>query len=1513
MSSILDNLTGDAPPGVSLEQAHATLAGGPNVIPSGADNVTPPSSSKDALEHKLSIENSYTKLGYGSAAAGAMLREDDIIQHGMGWIVGHTEFNPDNNWRPTEASNWKELTTGIPEQYHGEFYNTTSQAHANYIRGNIMDKMKDQELLGTLDRAGQIGRFGLGVVNPSSLALGLATAGISKIAATVKGGMTLAGAAQAARVASKIVDPAVRAAEMAKAAAALGEAAAGGAKGTAVATGIVAGAGLGGGYEALRQGVGFEHDSNQVLSATLMGAAFSAPFAFVGARQMGKVTRAAALERDVLNIFERLHTGETLAAHDLETLRTYGYHVEEIKRQEAGGEIPHEEPPPNAPATGEHPPGDTPPTIPLGKDVVVDTPPEIPHEEPPPNAPATGEHPPGDTPPTVPLGKDVVVDTPSEIPHDVPAVDIPGATGAPKKDTVLTDVIPKGVDVANTSTNYGKGTGWIGRLRANLKSGAAVEVKQHATLRAIAPHFEGTAMAPIIARLLATKELTTRTFISHDNVTRNLQTGAMGGVHYGGEHNYAVTFVKSASELKNLGFDSAQVYLHELVHAHTVAALRGHIELNPKQVNAVIELNALFIHTKKWTEQRLIKNSKGKNFYGFTNVREFVAEAFSNAEFQKHLEQITVGKTETAGSRFWSQVKKVLGIGKEMDESAFKRAMVHTEQLIGSRLKETSRDSLNTHFIGGEAGSMDGLIDHAINTPQPLQPQPGTYMAFATIGGKKVPIRLDISAVLNRNPNPYISQLGHELVKDPIGNSKTKAQGITVSERKERLRRVTAGAVHYEMKQAFNDAAKAKNMNFAEKVRFMAEFYSNVTKVARGDTAIIRLNPELAPAYQRASKALRSFYDTMGKKALDSGLEGAENLPTGGNYVNRVYLHNKIREMSKLHGEDAVHQLFAEAFMAPGMKGNKDVGKAFTNAILKLEYRADVSDILLNGKDMGTLRTELTRHGLAAHDINAIVDVMFQKKAGSQSAVTGSLKHRIDLDEHATIQSNGQTLRMSDLLENDSRLLVDKYTNTMGGWISMAEHGIKSRSDWAARVEQANGWATGNAINTDPHTHVAGMKLIDDMFKHTVGEPMSTQTFSMGNRFFGAMRAYTRSVMLGQLGIAAGFEIKNAMALSAFHGTWSQIPSLRNIITMMRNGVAPADQLGVDIQHMLGFGNEYAMSYAREHEVSEFSYNRGLTKFENFANKASHVVDVISGNASFTAATRNLAAKFSIQHLFDISVGKNKMDAGFIERLVGQGIDSANIKATLADLNSHTIADQKGVVQHIDWEGWQQHDPKTYGDFSLAIERFTRDGIQDHNIGETMPWMHTTTGKIIGELRTFMMVAHAKQFLKNVHYRDRTAAMVFTTGFVGEMLAYSLQTSLNFAHNQEELNKRLTGDRIAKAAIQRLSTLGILSMVIDTPTQFATGHSFFGNGTNNTDNRNLLMTPSFMVLKRMMGTAQAATQAMSPLSDTITTKQEMNDAMGILPGVNTWGARNIVDFTSSHYPKSDPSQKPQHP
>jgi hypothetical protein len=132
---------------------------------------------------------------------------------------------------------------------------------------------------------------------------------------------------------------------------------------------------------------------------------------------------------------------------------------------------------------------------------------------------------------------------------------------------------------------------------------------------------------------------------------------------------------------------------------------------------------------------------------------------------------------------------------------------------------------------------------------------------------------------------------------------------------------------------------------------------------------------------------------------------------------------------------------------------------------------------------------------------------------------------------------------------------------------------------------------------------------------------------------------------------------------------------------------------------------------------------------------------------------------------------------------------------------------------------------------------------------------------------------------------------------------------MNFAHNPEELERRLSLDRISKAAVQRMSIMGITPMLFETGYTLGTGKSFFQGGTTNTDNRNLLVTPSYMAAQRLLGAGTTIGNAVNPFAETTTTRQEARDLFSAMPGGNWFLMRNINDAISASFPKNEPREE----
>ena len=106
------------------------------------------------------------------------------------------------------------------------------------------------------------------------------------------------------------------------------------------------------------------------------------------------------------------------------------------------------------------------------------------------------------------------------------------------------------------------------------------------------------------------------------------------------------------------GGTSTYAFLHETSHAGTQYALEpeNYAKLNATQKKAVDELNKLYAFAKRLN---VVSDE-----YGFRNIHEFVAEAFSNEQFQQLLKELKY-KADTNASmwdRFTQLVAKIFGM-----------------------------------------------------------------------------------------------------------------------------------------------------------------------------------------------------------------------------------------------------------------------------------------------------------------------------------------------------------------------------------------------------------------------------------------------------------------------------------------------------------------------------------------------------------------------------------------------------------------------------------------------------------------------------------------------------------------------------------------------------------------------------------------------------------------------------------------------------------------------------------
>lgn len=843
-----------------------------------------------------------------------------------------------------------------------------------------------------------------------------------------------------------------------------------------------------------------------------------------------------------------------------------------------------------------------------------------------------------------------------------------------------------------------------------------------------------------------------------------------------------------------------------------------------------------------------------------------------------------------SGEEITGTVTKELDGGNLLVEDGDgKTRRIHKDDLVGSTFNPEG-----TPYVQGTVGAaarehIPGLTDDK------------TAMAR---------FRFDIYAYLNKDPNPEVRALGDVLVKDAIQKSDFYAQGRTASEEKRLLQRTLGGNFHFNTSLAYHEAATKLGHGLwarhsEENIR---SFHESAGRLARNEERVLDLgrNREIEPELRRAAGEYRKLMDTMLEEMQRANVKGADGVAENPAYVNRIWNVPKIKELMTSLGEGGeghVVRLVAQAIRVAGKQGDEELAKQFLGAVMRLEHSHMSTDIALHAVDDKVLTRELTKAKLSFEEIDALKQALFEardeQKVPSDSGNPAPLKFRFNLDETTTMDVNGRTIALADLLENDVRVLADRYLNSMAGHVGLAKKGILSRADFDARIRAADKDHEANKLSRVDDQFAQSKKILEDVYSNIVGRPMSVHSFNTGDRVASTLRGLGRMAYLGQLGFTAAYELFHAASLSTFSAAYAQMPSFRQFIQAVRHGYVPGDEFAKDLRTMTGFGTEHASSYARQHEISEFTYDKKLSTLENFSNRGSHFVDKMSGNSFFTSYSRGLAARFMTQKYADFASGKLKLDAAARKRLVGNGIDAGEIDRTLSQLQKFTERDASGRVERIRYEDWSAKDPDSYHAFTTAIQREVRTAIQDHDLGETWYFQHTAIGKIFTELRAFSIAAHSKQMLANLHYRDQRSLHLFLTGVVSQSMAYVMQTSMNYAHDQQKLKSMLTPEKIALAAYKRMSLTGILPIFTE---PFLPSH--LTGLTANTENRMPWITPSMMLAGK---TASGISGAMKyGLYGEPFTGKEFRDSTTLVP--NLYGARNLLDWSSSLFPKSETSK-----
>jgi hypothetical protein len=172
------------------------------------------------------------------------------------------------------------------------------------------------------------------------------------------------------------------------------------------------------------------------------------------------------------------------------------------------------------------------------------------------------------------------------------------------------------------------------------------------------------------------------------------------------------------AERKGLSF---YTFFHEVIHAATAHAIRNPDQLNRAQRKALNELEKLYEYAKS----SFPKVAE----YGFTNLDEFIAEAYSNEEFNKLLRTLKYKSSDTS---IWSKFVRFAAqlMGADRDNALF-ATYVNADILMSATVKrDTPSFPLTNSLNAGAAPTKRKSVYAGTFKPGPMPTDVGIARRF---------------------------------------------------------------------------------------------------------------------------------------------------------------------------------------------------------------------------------------------------------------------------------------------------------------------------------------------------------------------------------------------------------------------------------------------------------------------------------------------------------------------------------------------------------------------------------------------------------------------------------------------------------------------------------------------------------------------------------------------------------------------------------------------------------------
>ena len=831
------------------------------------------------------------------------------------------------------------------------------------------------------------------------------------------------------------------------------------------------------------------------------------------------------------------------------------------------------------------------------------------------------------------------------------------------------------------------------------------------------------------------------------------------------------------------------------------------------------------------------------------------------------------------------------GESELMNEAARKSA----EEVEGKAAKDFIEEQEGEHKSGGAAATGDAAPiqwredkwnAEELNTPK------------ATYGD----IRYDMTGKLMNSDNASVRWAGSRLGEDAVGHY----QQETASELASRLNAVASTKVHVISEKAFKDWIKDTKQPWHSRFTQRGKFFEDVSEAIRGGDIT-------DPHISKVANAYRKGFQDMLQAGRAAGLKGFDEIPDNPNYLPRLHNQSKVRELNDKYGE-GMYKLVEKAIKRaqPDLEDAvvKKISKGYYRTVTKMSHGSDLDmarPISTDSKDV--IKQYLHAADVDPDEIDNILAGL--NKATKNEGKISRAKHRTGMDESTTLVMKNNTtqkyeeVKLTDLFENNAERLFASYARQVSGHIGIAKKlGIKSNADWKSYKRHVE-WGADQSSQTTGQRK-ADMKRLQRMYDLITGRSLEDDPTGLYAQTGRLARNYNFSRVMNQVGFAQLAEIGNLLSIGGFRATLRHIPEFKKMLTRLEDGELE-DGLASELESLVALGTDRLRNpvHTRDDDLG-FSSDGAMGKVDSFTQHANRFTADISGMAPITLTLQRMASKVVAQKFADMAVGGKGFSP---QRLEALGINKADLDMISKQINKYSkttdsmFGKKAPKLNKLNIDQWD--DTVARDKFTAATYRMGRRIIQENDFGNTAGWMHSTTGKIVSQFRSFMLVAWQKQTLHNFAMRDWAAFSSFmTTTFFGGM-AYSLQSYVNSvgrSDQQEYLAKRLNPETIAKQAFLRSGHASLIPAAIDTGWSGILGQDAqFKFGRSTGLESNIITGNPTYDLAINKGGAIAGLLSL-PFDNVDYSKTHHRNIMGALPFQNATGVRNVLSAIGNDLP-----------